>query len=174
MVRQGAAARAAAARVAVIEGARLQINSARQRLPMLRDTVLNDAGAARRMARQGSDEAVRSVARDARHRLADATRRAEALVREIAGQGPQKTLGRGFALVRGADGRALTDAATSVRAGLVHLQFQDGRLAAQVDPASLVPDGGAPPLPSDPPPSSDSPDPPAPGAGGHARPEGTR
>ena len=51
-------------------------------------------------------------------------------MREIAGQGPEKTLRRGFAVVRGDDGRPLSRAAQLRDGARVEIQFQDGRIGA--------------------------------------------
>ena len=74
----------------------------------------------------------------------------QALVREITGQGPEKTLARGFAIVRGLDGISLTsaaqatgtgagadtgDGADAIKTGVeIEIEFQDGRVAAAVHP----------------------------------------
>ncbi|NMM08310.1 MAG: hypothetical protein HHJ18_19120 [Polaromonas sp.] len=56
--------------------------------------------------------------------------RAEALMREIAGQGPEKTLSRGFAIVRTPSGEPLTRAAHVFDNAEIEIQFQDGRVSA--------------------------------------------
>ena len=61
--------------------------------------------------------------------VSDARERSQALVCEITGQGPQKTLGRGFALVRDTNGQAVTSANTDT-ADLV-IQFRDGERPAR-------------------------------------------
>ena len=62
----------------------------------------------------------------------DASNEAQALVREIAGQGPQKTLGRGFAIVRGSDGKTLTSAQSTASAKNIEIAFKDGKVDAAV------------------------------------------
>ena len=57
----------------------------------------------------------------------------EALLREIAGQGPEKTLGRGFAMVRGEDGKPMTRAAQLTSGQSVSVQFLDGAVGAKVN-----------------------------------------
>jgi len=56
----------------------------------------------------------------------------EALVREVAGQGPQKTLARGFALVHASSGKTVTDARSAMEAGVVRVTFKDGVVQAEV------------------------------------------
>jgi len=62
----------------------------------------------------------------------DAKTRAEATMREIAGQGPEKTLGRGFAVVRAETGAPVTGTAEARAAGDLQIEFRDGRLPARV------------------------------------------
>lgn len=47
-------------------------------------------------------------------------------------QGPQKTLGRGFAVVRGAEGDVITSAAAARQADDIRVQFQDGSIDASM------------------------------------------
>ena len=51
-------------------------------------------------ARADADDGMSVVAASARLQVRESATRSEALMREIAGQGPEKTLKRGFALVR--------------------------------------------------------------------------
>ena len=72
------------------------------------------------------------MAQSARQVIRDARSSSEALVREITGQGPEKTLGRGFAVVRDDDGEPVTRA-IQVEAGQgISVQFMDGSVAAHV------------------------------------------
>ena len=50
---------------------------------------------------------------------------------EVAGQGPEKTLGRGFAFVRAADGRTVTSAASISGGDNINIQFRDGIVPAR-------------------------------------------
>ena len=133
----GAAVRTAIDQVTA--GARRTLHDARQALPGLRRDVLVNGRNVVREASQTLDRAIGSVSHDARQQVLRAGQQAEALVREIAGQGPARTLARGFTLVRGPDGRPLTRAQGSADAGTVQIQFQDGRLAADIRPGSLAP-----------------------------------
>lgn len=62
--------------------------------------------------------------------LIDARINAQALMREIAGQGPAKTLSRGFALVRDQANQAVTSAASNETQ--ITIQFRDGLRIAQL------------------------------------------
>jgi exodeoxyribonuclease VII large subunit len=101
--------------------ARQQVADARQALPGIVEAIKGNARASLREARSGSALALRAtversavmaanvraqaeramsdIAINARRTVHDASANTEALVREIAGQGPDKTLGRGFAMV---------------------------------------------------------------------------
>lgn len=56
----------------------------------------------------------------------------EGLAREVTGQGPKKTLARGFAVVRQENGKTVTSARAARQAGLMELTFQDGAVKATV------------------------------------------
>jgi exodeoxyribonuclease VII large subunit len=56
----------------------------------------------------------------------------EALIREVAGQGPQKTLARGFAHVRGAGGETIMSAYQVSGGARIKVTFHDGVLPAEV------------------------------------------
>jgi len=71
------------------------------------------------------------VASQARRTISLATTQSESLIREVAGQGPEKTLGRGFALVRDGDRRPLSAAAQTKPGANIQIQFRDGEVAAR-------------------------------------------
>ena len=81
-------------------------------------------------AKQATGDALAEVSTSAKLIVREAANRAEALMREIAGQGPEKTLGRGFAIVRSQSGRPVTRASQAVDGAAIEIQFQDGRVAA--------------------------------------------
>jgi exodeoxyribonuclease VII large subunit len=66
----------------------------------------------------------------ARRTLSDARTGTQALIREIAGQGPEKTLHRGFALVRDVTGRVITSATAPDTH--ITIEFRDGQRAAEL------------------------------------------
>ena len=51
-------------------------------------------------------------------------------MREIAGQGPEKTLKRGFALVRDPEGAPITRATQAQPGTAIQIQFSDGSVTA--------------------------------------------
>jgi len=81
-------------------------------------------------AKQETEDALVEVSTSARLLVREGATRAEALMREIAGQGPEKTLSRGFAIVRAQGGEPLTRAAHVIDDAEIEIQFQDGRVTA--------------------------------------------
>jgi len=77
-----------------------------------------------------SDDALSAVATLAESHVRDGTIRSQALMREIAGQGPDKTLRRGFVLVRDQAGKPITRASATQVAKPIDIEFQDGTVTA--------------------------------------------
>ncbi len=69
-----------------------------------------------------------------RRSLTDASAHTTALFREIAGQGPDKTLSRGFALVRNAERTLITSLAQTHPGQSLEIQFRDGLVTSLVTP----------------------------------------
>lgn len=129
-----------------------QVQQARQRVPALWQSVSMQAtrnlqiasmntdqllGAVVDQARHGvsviasrTDEALLSVSASAKQLVRSAGVNSEALMREIAGQGPEKTLHRGFAMVREPSGKTVTRASNMERGAAIEIQFSDGKVAA--------------------------------------------
>lgn len=105
------------------------------------DAIVERAHADLRLARRDSRQRMADITDHARDTVADARTRAESLFREISGQGPRKTLSRGFAIVRRRDGTPVTGAVQSADAGAVRLQFHDGDVSADIHP---IPPGDTP------------------------------
>ena len=80
--------------------------------------------------RSRADEGMSTVALSARQQVCNGTTRSEALMREITGQGPEKTLNRGFALVRDHSGRAITRMNQTLSESTIEIQFSDGKVTA--------------------------------------------
>ena len=94
------------------------------------------AGQEAARARQASSDTLDAVSTSARQLVRQAATDSQALVREITGQGPEKTLARGFAIVRSQGDTSLTRASQATGAGAVEIEieFQDGRVAATTHP----------------------------------------
>lgn len=82
-------------------------------------------------SREGVQLELRDVTNYARRALSDAKTSSTALFREIAGQGPEKTLGRGFAIVRNAAGTPVTSKSNVKTGETLDIEFRDGHVATQ-------------------------------------------
>lgn len=74
---------------------------------------------------------MRNVVTYARRTITDTKATSTALFREIAGQGPEKTLGRGFAIVRNADGKPVSSQSEVKMGVTLDIEFRDGHMTAQ-------------------------------------------
>jgi len=108
-----------------------EVASARQVVPATYAAVLERAEQATRLAGQSVERGLDEVKAGVRRIVIEATTSSEALMREVAGQGPEKTLGRGFAFVRAADGRTVTSAANISGGDNINIQFRDGIVPAR-------------------------------------------
>lgn len=99
--------------------------------------ILDRAGLDVRRSRDATDSEFNDFVDRSRQTIRDASTGAQALFREIAGQGPQKTLGRGFAIVRGTDGKTLTSAESAASAESIEVAFSDGKVDATVRDVKL-------------------------------------
>jgi exodeoxyribonuclease VII large subunit len=96
----------------------------------LMGSVLERAGRVATLAEQGAVESFEAVAMLARQHVRDGADRSEAFMREIAGQGPEKTLSRGFAIVRNEAGQPVTRASQAKDGSAIDIQFHDGKVTA--------------------------------------------
>lgn len=76
---------------------------------------------------------MRETAERATRNVDMAAERSQALFREIAGQGPQKTLRRGFAVVRSSAGETVTSVAIVQPGTTVQVGLHDGTVRAVVE-----------------------------------------
>jgi exodeoxyribonuclease VII large subunit len=111
-------------------GTRHALRTASRDSDTLVETVLERAQRDALRAKQATEDALVGVGTSARLVIREGASRAEALMREIAGQGPEKTLSRGFAIVRTPVGEPVTRAAHVVDNAEIEIQFQDGRATA--------------------------------------------
>lgn len=72
-----------------------------------------------------------TVGERATRRIEQAGDNASRLLREILGQGQERTLQRGFALVRDVSGQAVTSQAVARQHARLDLEFHDGRISVQ-------------------------------------------
>ncbi|MET0207572.1 MAG: exodeoxyribonuclease VII large subunit [Burkholderiaceae bacterium] len=99
-------------------------------------TAIDQAAAATRAVRRDLDAGLRRVAERADSAVQRARGNAQALVREVTGQGPDKTLTRGFAIVRTARGRPVTTLTDAQAQPALTLQFKDGVIRVCADRSS--------------------------------------
>ena len=116
----------------VAAGARQTLHEAQRNIAQDRTYVIDKAAQFSTLARDRAMQVMDQVADAARQQVRDVRTGAEATIREITGQGPDKTLGRGFAVVRAESGATLTDVAAARLAGDLQIEFRDGQLPARV------------------------------------------
>ncbi len=110
--------------------ARTQLADAKSDVPVFWNQISLGTGHALRTASIESDVLISAISSSARLMVRDSAARAEALMREITGQGPEKTLSRGFAMVRGQGGKPVTGAKRVVDGSKIQIQFHDGKVEA--------------------------------------------
>lgn len=118
---------------AVRQGSAQAVAAARTASQARADFGLERAGSHRRRVRADCAGSMATLSQSAQRVVQDARRLSESLVREIAGQGPQKNLARGFAVVRNGRGAPVTRAQGVAPGQVVSVQFADGSVAARVD-----------------------------------------
>lgn len=94
--------------------------------------IQREAQRAVRLTQSEITACLQYVHHESQRYLSTARHNAEALFREIAGQGPTKTLERGFALIRDEQGQIMTDPATAQLGQSIRVEFKKGLLDAQV------------------------------------------
>jgi exodeoxyribonuclease VII large subunit len=108
------------------------ISEGRSRTAVDFNTVLTRGTAAHRAAKQSVEGQMQGIGERAAGSLRDARRSAQALVREVVSQGPEKTLTRGFAIVKDGDSDQLvTSSARAAQASTLTIRFRDGNVQAQ-------------------------------------------
>jgi exodeoxyribonuclease VII large subunit len=118
---------------AVRQGSAQAVGAARSESRAKADFVLERAGSHTLRVRVAVDASQATMAQGAQRAIQDAKSRSEALMREIAGQGPEKTLGRGFAVVRNVVGKPVTRVGQVAPGQGVTVEFSDGSVGAHVD-----------------------------------------
>ena len=114
----------------IASGTRHAIRSRRLDTNVLVSAVIDRAGRDVVQTRTVADQSIGVISSSARAQLSQASAQSQALMREISGQGPASTLGRGFALVRTPKGRPITRAADVSEGSTLEIQFSDGKLVA--------------------------------------------
>ena len=109
------------------------LRTARAECAALKDAILERARQDALQTRQASRDALDAVSDSARLLVRNAATDSQALLREITGQGPEKTLQRGFAIVRSQGGKPLTRVSQAMNGADIEIEFQDGRVAATTE-----------------------------------------
>ena len=97
------------------------------------DTIRDRAATDLLRSRDSVLHGLHEVNTAARRVILDARVTSTALFREVAGQGPEKTLGRGFAIVRDVQGKPVTSATGAPKGANLELEFRDGRVVTRVN-----------------------------------------
>jgi exodeoxyribonuclease VII large subunit len=97
-------------------------------LPAMLDRMASQT----RRARQELESGKQSLLERAQQTVMTARASSDALIREITGQGPAKTLARGFAVVKSKSGKTVTSAKAAKAAGVMEVTFNDGAVQASV------------------------------------------
>jgi exodeoxyribonuclease VII large subunit len=113
-------------------GASGRISGARIGTASLATEIRVEAAAGAQAQRERAEELLDEVERQALNTLRWGAEAAEATFREVVAQGPEKTLGRGLAVVHSATGEIVTSAAAASDAESLQVQFQDGSIDATV------------------------------------------
>lgn len=114
------------------QSAQSQLSGVRGELPRLVTQVYERSFSLLNSGRIQSHQYLQHIQHDSWHHLDTARHHSTALFREIVGQGPVKTLERGFAVVRDEQGGLITDAQRVQSGQMVHIELRTGCLEAQV------------------------------------------
>lgn len=114
----------------IAQGVRHAIQTSQTNTVGAIDGILSQTGRAAAQAASTSEAAFENISLASRQNVSEATNRSEALMREIAGQGPDKTLKRGFALVRTLDGSPITRSNQVATDSEINISFSDGHVNA--------------------------------------------
>ena len=115
------------------ELARRAVLASRKSAAGLFASITHDASRKKDATTSVIDISSASITHDVNRVLDEGSLGAEALLREIVNQGPEKTLRRGFAVVRDSSDRPVTTAAAALQQRAVALQFSDGQVSATID-----------------------------------------
>jgi exodeoxyribonuclease VII large subunit len=102
------------------------VGEARSATGLSLNTVVDRTAAATRTVGQALDNRLQRVAERAAGIVQLARSGTQALMREVTGQGPDKTLTRGFAIVRNDEGRPVTSSEQAQISPTLNIQFRDG------------------------------------------------
>lgn len=116
----------------ILQGARHSVQTIKLSISRAQQSVYEAAQLQVDVARERNARAVTDIQTQACGALRLKRSQAEGLMREIAGQGPEKTLNRGFAIVM-TNGRPVSRSDQLAAGQPLEIQFSDGALHAHVD-----------------------------------------
>jgi exodeoxyribonuclease VII large subunit len=134
-VRQ-AAVEAPASMASVKELAVATVRAVRADVQALLPSVLQQTGTQVHRAKQNLAGTRQTLFERAQQKVTTARNGSEGLVREVTSQGPKKTLARGFAVVKTADGITVTSARAAIAAKRMEVTFNDGVVQTTVQDES--------------------------------------
>ena len=108
------------------------LRTSTQSVVALLPAVLDQVQSEIQRAQQGLYTTQRSVVDGVKQAINSASQKTTALMMEVAGQGPEKTLARGFAMVKNSTGQTVTNAASARSSENLVLHFHDGTVPADV------------------------------------------
>lgn len=108
--------------------AQSHIKQAQNRSERAFQAVVEQSGANRKMALQLADTQLQRVFERAQVAVRQARDSSQGLLREIMGQGPEKTLARGFVIVRAQDQQPISSLERARGLDQLQIQFKDGQL----------------------------------------------
>lgn len=116
-------------------GALSNVGEARSGTGLAFNTVVDRTAAATRTVAQALDNRMQGVVERAAGVVQQARGNAQALMREVTGQGPEKTLTRGFSIVRTDEGKPVTSNEQAQLSPTLNIQFRDGSTEVRTIPA---------------------------------------
>lgn len=131
-----------AALASVKELAAAAVRGAKSDVQAMLPSVLEQAAVQARRASHDVNMAHNALVDRARQTVSAARSGSDALIREVTGQGPKKTLARGFAVVKSKSGKTVTSAKAAKAAGTMEVTFNDGAVQASVQGDADNKEGG--------------------------------
>ena len=108
------------------------LRTSTQSVTALLPAVLDQVQSEVQRAQQGLSATQQSVVDGVKQAIKSACQNTTALMMEVAGQGPKKTLARGFAMVKTSTGQTVTNASSARSSESLVLHFHDGTVSAEV------------------------------------------
>ncbi len=115
---------------AVKSGVVATLAEAKREVPLHWSQIVQGASHAASSSKVAAEGTLSSVTGSASRHLQEGALRSEALMREITGQGPDKTLRRGFAMVRRTSGTTITGISQTRDGVPLEIEFHDGKITA--------------------------------------------